>query len=231
MRILPFLILSILFFAACEKDEENSVSCEEVTPLDSNQMNLNDLRVGQKFRYLLFLISIPGTPFDFSYTGDTLELEVVEVNGGSYLISEKITAFSNIMDGDQDYFSRADSVYHNYWSIEDSTLTISHPSGWIKSHFVFRSQFSLEEFQGEEVEMVGWKTSHIYNSGVFDVELFTTNYSAFGNTYDRLNIYINDSPMAYDANGNTTVYSMEYGFVRTTTYNFESSEGHGWHKL
>ncbi|MBK6263858.1 hypothetical protein JKA74_02320 [Marivirga sp. S37H4] len=204
-------------------------------------MDLMNLKKGQIFRYVLLWGSDYYHSDTFYYSGDTLQLEVLEVNGDSLLISETITDLSN-MKFEQDYsyswFSDRDAVHTNYWIMRNDSLIFEPISGRFKSHLIghdhmtdipYNINLSLRLFNEEEVEITGWRTSYPYTED--HVELFTNNYSLFGNQYDHLNINIYNLRLGSDAFGFTTVYSKEYGIIKTSKYLFFTKSGIGWDKL
>ncbi len=204
-------------------------------------MDLMNLEKGQIFRYVLLLGSDYYHSDTFYYSGDTLQLEVLEVNGDSLLISERITDLSNMKfeeDYSYDWYNDRDAVHTNYWILRNDSLIFEPVSGRFKSHLIsydhitdipYNINLSLRLFNEEEVEITGWKTSYPYTED--HVELFTNNYSLFGNQYERLNINIYNPRLGSDAFGFTTVYSKDYGIIKTSKYLFFTKSGIGWDKL
>jgi len=203
---------------------------------DPNQMNILNLELGQKIRYVL----LTGEGYsdinsdNFTYRGDTLELEVLEVDNDKFLISEKITPFSNMMvNNDTYYWENKDAIYKNYWNVRNDSLIFD--LGSFRSHLIHRfatftrPKFLLREIEGQEIQILGWKTSFPYTES--NVELFAKNYNLLGNHYDRLNVFINNAIMATDGPGNTTIYSKEHGIVRTSVYSWWTGTGYGWDLL
>ena len=229
------LILFVLLFISCNKSDEISLLCnDEQVNIDPNQMDFCNLKTGQKFRYILLVANgyYSQDSTNFIYTGDTLELEILDYDNEKYLISEKISPWSNMMiNSDEYYWNVKDSVYSNYWLIRNDSLVIESKHAYVRSHlmFIFLPKLSLKEFDGEEVQITGWKTSFPYTES--NHELFTKNYTLLGENYERLNIHINNSFMQADGPGYTTIFSKEYGIVRTSTYSWWTGEGIGWDKL
>jgi len=230
MKSSALLIPLILLLFSCSENEEYRVQ---------NEKNDFKFEVGQKLRYILLTgegYREPAIP-DFVYTGDTLELEVLEVDNNKYLISEKITPLSNMMVNNDDYYwGYKDSIYVNQWIIRNDSLAFETTNNTFRSHLIRKfsltfhnRNLSLEEFDGEEVQITGWKTSYPYHEN--NVELYTTNYTLLGNYYDRLNVYYNNGFMATDGPGFTTVFSKEHGIIRTSEYSWWTNTGYGWDKL
>ena len=232
MRSLLIIITVSMLLTSCVKDHQLSYDCNHGADLSMRIMNLDQLVKGQKFRFLLFIGEVydSETNNDFTYTEDTLEVEVLQAENGAYLISEKITAGSQMRRSDTPYYwGDPDKVYINTWRVRNDSLFVgAGPSLWT-SHLLFNHQFSLSEFQAVEIEVRGWKTSYPYTES--DVELYTNNFSLFCWDYDRLNVFINNSAMRVDLPGNTTFYNRENGIIRTSIYSWWTSEGIGWDRL
>ncbi|MEM6806109.1 MAG: hypothetical protein AAF696_32225, partial [Bacteroidota bacterium] len=64
-----------------------------------------NLKKGQKYRYVLFTVKdyFSQDTIDYEYTGDTLELEVLEVRDLTYWVSEKFTDGSSMKTFKTDY--------------------------------------------------------------------------------------------------------------------------------
>jgi hypothetical protein len=207
-------------------------------------MDLMNLREGQIFRYVLLRGSDYFSNNDnFYYCGDTLQLEVLDVDGDRFLISERVTDLSNMkVNNDESYYYYGvdkDATYTNYWIIRNDSLIFEPITDEFKSHLIvswvahaysaYNPNLPLGSFDGEEVQITGWKSSYPYYEG--NVKLFTNNYNLLDHYYDFLNILINNYQLAGDLSGYTTVYSPRYGIVKTSTYDFWPSEGIGWDKL
>lgn len=209
-----------------------SCSDDSSTKRESASMNLDGLEVGQKFYYSLFF----GEGYhdedrnNFTYTGDTLELEILEATGGSYLVSERFTEDSELSASTiKNYGRGTDSIYQNWWHFRNDSLILEISSRFGGSHIMHNRALSLENYTTTEVDIIGWMTSWEYIED--DRELFTTDYKLFDSTYDRLNVYINNQAMAGDGPGNTCVYSKEEGVIRSVIYSWWTGEGYGWDKL
>ncbi len=170
-----------------------------------------------------------GDGSEFTYSGDTLELEILETTDAGTLISERITPGSNMMAESTTYYRNKDSVYTNYWRIEGDSLFVAIPGPLPTSHLLFAPRLKFSDYTEPEVEMVGWRTSYDYSES--DAQLYTTDYSLFGMHYDTLSVYIHNSPMGFDAFGSTTVYDREAGIVRSSTYGWWTQTGIGWDRI
>ena len=220
------LFCGFLMISGCDDDDQVPSS------MNTLEMNLDNLRIGNTFRYTL--LKGERYPFAennvFEYTGDTLELQVIAINDGTYKISEKITSNSNMrINGEDYYWEFGDSIYTNMWEIRNDSLFISSPGHYLESHLFGRSSFAFSPPDAMETSISGWKTTSGYRES--DAHFFVRQYAQFGQLYDRLSIFINNRPMQVDGPGNTTVYSREHGIIRMTRYSWWTGTGYGWDKL
>ncbi len=129
MKCIRFLIVSFLLFSSCSKSDD--------TP-DLSQTNILNLEIGQKLRYVLLTGEgyADASSDNFIYRGDTLELEVLSADNNKFLISEKITPFSNMMvNTDSYYWENKDAVYQNYWNIQNDSLVFDLSN--FRSHLIY----------------------------------------------------------------------------------------------
>jgi len=247
--ILTFLILA---YIGCGSDDvidnppiemvdvpELSDSSEVVEELDTiTPIPINDhFNVGTVFTYVLFYLddyrSEGGSPF--FYTRDTLHLEVVGIEQGKYLVSEKVKRNTDLPDRDDYYWASKDSVFLNYWFVKADTLFIEFPREKYPPHSLTMhshlfdyggAQLPLGIFTETEVSLDGWKPAWPYTERTF--ELFINNVIIGGIVYPRLNVLLDDKAMSHDGNGHTYFYSQADGVIRTSHYRFWSSNGWGW---
>ena len=84
----------------------------------------------------------------------------------------------------------------------------------------------LKTIPAPQVEITGWKIS--FPSWSERYEGYTENYMLFERTYPYLNVIVENSAMALDANGETYIFSKPFGIVRASTYSWWTSTGYGW---
>lgn len=210
----------------------SNYSCSSPTSPGDQKNFLNNFSLGEKLKYILLL----GENYrsdrddDFYYTGDTLELTILEISENYVKISEQISPNSNMIINDENYYwGKKDSIYINYWIIRNDSLLLHSDNNYLKSHLMYNPELSLKDFNTSEVEFIGWKTTAPYIEG--NDSFYITNYTLLGNFYEKLNIYINNGAMQVDGPGNTTVYSNIYGIVRTSIYSWWTGQGLGWDRL
>jgi len=244
LKILAYLFTLCLLMMNCNDDD--MVIGEPEVPVDQGGQqqlfNFENLEVGQTFRFSL----LSGERYYdneekelYEYTGDTLEIELIEIQDNVFTFSEKILPTSAMFNGsDTNYWMGKDSVYTNDWEIQNDTLKIPAAEGEfdIRSHLFFFGNFwergvfiPLNEFNTEATTIEGWKTSADFCE--CNMDLYTENFSLFGTEYDRLNVAVRDVPMAGDGNGSTYLYSKKDGIVRSTHYSAWTGIGFGWDRI
>ena len=231
------LILSIILITtACGVDSFTSEPEIEVEEMEHVfiDMDLDNLEVGQKFYYTLFTAEevYNDENVDFTYTGDTLELEVISEGSGSFLIRERLTPKSNMLVNETNYYHHQEPDYsaENYWTVLNDSLFLTDSLEAVESHLLTRSKLNLINFEEEGVEMNGWKTSFPFSER--DFQFYLLDYTLNEQFYDRLNVFINNTPMSYgDNDGATIVYSRNHGIVRSSRYDAWVGNGTGWDRI
>ncbi len=107
------------------------------------------------------------------------------------MISDKISAGSNMIVNDRNYYWGCNAVYKNYWSIRNDSLILIPDGNKVESHLMFRKRLSLRYFDTKEVRIIGWTTTVPYTE--LDKEYYVLDYTLFGKFYDQLNIFINNN--------------------------------------
>lgn len=242
MKSLLKPILALALFAglaySCHKDAQPNNDPTDGPPKNpppaiGPNIRFDSLQVGQRSRY----IGLSGKNYhtqadDFVYTDDTLYLKIVaqdDVKG--YLVEESMNYVGDVhpwLSPDRD------SVYRYYIKVSGDSLHLQGTSGaYFYSRFFFyelkKRNLPLTDFTDQVINLSGWKTELGYcecrRTG------YTEQYTLFGQNYERLNVLLDNSPMALDGNGETYAYSSVYGIVRASTYSWWTSEGIGWDLL
>ena len=222
LRILSLIL--VLTILSCQKEEQ-------VTPESPAfiSMNFDDLEEGQMFKFtLLEAVGYSSEEyFDFSYTNDTLLLEIVSVDHNQITVKESISLGSNMLHSNEDYYLGEKDLTHIYtWFIENDSLITVEP---FNSHLLPRSYFSLNIDTSCNVDINGWKTSFPFVQG--DKLLYTTHYTLNDVEYDTLGIFLNNKALSHDGMGNTLFYNKKHGIVRTSSYFPWTDEGQGWDRI
>jgi len=221
-------VLCALVLLSCKQD----TSLPEPDPIPNrNPIRFDQLAVGQISQYLYlwgeYYQSMENN--HFGYLDDTLQLKIVGQNDQGFEVEETLHYVGDVPI----YFNATkDSVYRYYLKIEGHNLFIRKNNQPYLHSRIFEFNTSmvgwwLPNFGGLEVEILGWKTSLGYVSGRRTG--YTKSYTLFGQTYPRLNVLVENSPMSYDGMGETYVYSRTSGIVRFSRYSL--SKGYGWDLL
>lgn len=234
-------LLSLLVFTLFSCTELTTVTPESPDVPETSPQVFNDnpimycgLAVGQKSAYVM----LEGRQYfnntvndDFNYLNDTLIVEIIGEDDNGFLVEEYFTENSEPLP--MNYYSYQDSTYQYYLKIENDSLHFYHPESEyiIFSHLFWHmdGKIDLSEFDNQEVEILGWKTSLSYCE--CDQKGFVTDYEQFGTTYDLLNVFIHNSDMQFDGPGTTYIYSNLHGMVRTSHYGWWTQSGFGWDLL
>lgn len=214
---------------SCTKSDDD---CACADPQVEEGNFLDNLRIGDKLYYSMLLGENyhDQTEEIYNYTGDTLELEVLAKSANGVEISQRITPGSNMMVSDTaNYYSNPDSVYVNTWKILGDSLFVESDAAYFQTHLLSVSRMKFSDYTEPEVELTGWRTSYDYSES--NAQLYTTDYTLFGQHYDTLSVYIHNQPMSYDGNGSTIVFSKSDGIVRSSTYGWWTQSGYGWHLI
>jgi len=228
MKISFTLLLLFAIGVSCSKNDDDDCGA----PAQAKSENfLESMSVGDKFYYSLLLGEnyFEGSESEYYYTGDTLELEVLQVTTAGTVISQKITDGSQMVSNPDFYYWQRDSVYVNTWKIEGDSLFIESDGPYYSNHLLSNSRLKFSDYTEQEVEIIGCCTS--YDHSEQNAQLYATNYTLFGHNYDSLSVYIYNEPMSYDGNGSTAVYSKSHGVVRASTYGSWSPIVYGWDRI
>ena len=231
MKKVSILLISMfIFLMACQKTNPDSPNQNPIPML-----GFDDLEVGDKFQYELFLADDYFDDNNSSYTilADTLVLEVEGITeDGKFIISERFTESSTIFNSGDIYYYGADSVYTNLWVVENNSLLLEEKDhNGFTSHLFLSSSpsLSLENFSGTEAEIFGWKARVVDSQG--SGNLFIKNGIIGNNVYEHINVVVNNGAMVADGPGFTFFYNREDGMLRTSRYSAWTGAGVGWERI
>lgn len=234
MKTANFIFATILLssiISSCKKEP-----CCSPDPGPSLQyIRFDNLAVGQKSKYITlwgegyFL----GQTDNFMYMDDTLVLEVVDKDPQKGFKIEERLAYSGDLSPTWLGYDK-DSVYYYYLRVEDDSLKILPVTGNYHRSRIFQFDFlspklPLKPISNPEIEIEGWMTNLPYCE--CDRQGFVKNYTLFGRIYPRLNLVMQNSPMALDGSGTTIVYTKSDGIVRFSTYSWWTQGGYGFDLL
>lgn len=234
--ILFALLSSVsLLVPACTRchEPEDLIDPVVIDPPPANQIRFDSLAVGQRSRYLGFegYGYYGGNGSEFSYSDDTLILEIVGQDANGFRVAETLHYVDTVSNW---YDQQRDSTYFYYLTIQEDTLhLVPSATNYVRSRLFVYYQHNdglyLVPLVGTEVSIKGWKSGFPYcecwRHG------FTKNYLLFDKTYAYLNVLMQDSPMQVDGNGHTYVYSAQHGIVKLSQYSWWTSTGYGWDLL
>ena len=236
MKYSPFLLIIIslcgFFYQSCTRCAE--LPDPDVPTISNfNPIRFDSLAVGQRSRYL----GLEGYGYsggngsEFSYSDDTLILEIVGQDLNGFKVAETLHYVDTVSAWQATF---RDSIYFYYLQIADDSLHLA-PFGtsYVRSRLFNYYQRSdglyLTPLVGTQVDIHGWKSGFPYcecwRHG------FTLDYSLFGKTYPYLNVLMQDYRMQVDGNGQTYVYSAKAGIVKSSEYSWWTSNGYGWDLL
>ncbi len=223
-----------LFAFSCSKEtpEPIQMSIENTV---SPAVGFDDLEVGDEFNYVYFL----GESYydtdnsNYQFTRDTLNFEVCGFKDGKFVVQEKITPASAILNEEVDYWlPQADSVFTYLMYVRnDSLITEQYKDMTFQSH-LFNSEprnLTLRPYVESDYDILGWKTTFPYHEDLKEIQINNADIS--GNIYPSLNVLMNNIAMAADGDGLSYFYSKEDGIVRTSRYSWWTSQGVGWELL
>lgn len=232
------LVLSVVLIFGCSKDEQILNP-----PTSSQHIDLMDLKVGQTNSYVRYegeKYYDTTSHFDFSYTNDTIVMEIVAQDGSTFIVEESYTPGSEILTSEHSEYYKQKLRYR--LSIEDNKAVIERDTANQYSTYFFyafslndwgngefKMEFDLSPITENETEIKGWKTTGGYCECY--IEGFADDVVILGNEYGRCNVITNNVPMQVDGNGMTYVYNSERGFVRSFTYSWWTGGGHGFDLL
>lgn len=225
---LLLLFATILLSPSCTRCPEMEDPVTSAGPIRFDQLS-----VGQRSRYIGLEAENyhSGDGSEFTYSDDTLVLEIVGQDAQGFKVAETLHYVDSVSNWHE--YDR-DSTYLYYLTVIGDTLRLT-PVGapYFRSRlFVYYASsdgLPLANFGDMEVAIKGWKTDLPYcecrKTG------FTKDYTLFGESYPLLNVLLDNTSMQVDGPGHTYVYSAEDGVVKFSQYSWWTSTGYGWDLL
>jgi hypothetical protein len=191
--ILGSLIVFIAFIS-CKKDE--------TTPNENNNIRFDDMKVGQKSRYVKW----EGFPWhgeaDTTYkqVSDTVTLTIVAQDSAGFKISETHNAGTS-------------SIY--YFKIEGDSLKVKpfEPNGEFSS-FVFyqpKTSYVLKDNNLDKIELSRWAVPK--NTSVVKKFFKAENFKINNTAYTSAISYYDTNPIIVDGPAFYSIYTKEKGFI------------------
>jgi hypothetical protein len=220
------LVVSAVLLHACKKDPISFPA--------GGGIRFDSMAVGQSARYVCLFgenyVSV--TSGDFVYTDDTLVMEIVAQDANGFKVAERLRYAGTVHAWMAD---EPDETYYYYLSTENDSLQLKPASAGLLRSRIFsygmttKRKLPLTDITTNPVAIAGWKTAFPYCE--CRQEGYALDYSLFGQTYDRLNVVVENSDMAVDGPGETYIYAPQYGIVRFSIYSWWTQSGYGWDLL
>ncbi len=200
-------------------------------------MNLDSLEVGQLIRFAGFTIDNVFEP-TLTYSGDTLELEIISIENGTIEIQESLTRCSNLFFGDVFYPYFGEQQQGTYeWQLQTDTLT---PTGVAEGSHCIAASVLIHTCDLPLTEA----TNEIGSMNETDLDLFFNTedlcpggycnlrqFDLLGSSYSDLKFKKDDEYTHLDGPGSITFYSREHGIVRVLRYNGDLVNSYGWDRI
>ena len=211
-----------------------AVSCDDepVVPAETaiGPVRFDRPAVGQRSRYLFFYCDHYGNPTQGTqtYAPDTLQLLVADVEGNRFRIEESLTMGSASRHGAKNV-TDAESTYAYWLQVDGDSLLV--PMRYPSRIFWTRLQrdLPLSAIEGPETQFIGWQPTISYHESL--VTAYVPNHVQFGQSFDRLNLLMDNRMMQADGPGFMFAYTDEYGLVRWAYYEWWGRYGTGWDLL
>ena len=218
----------ILTLAACTDPD-----ADEADDYPEN-ISFGNPAVGQQSIYIGFegesYWSREGSDHYGNFTGDKLVVEITGKTSNGFVVDETLRReaggrYSVLTDTTRKYviLIQNDTLIAPYSMIEMSSFLFGDRA------FLGSSYIPLADFTGHQVYILGWRTSHpkeaCYQEG------YTVDYQGLAQSYDQLNVVIDNCAMLVDGPGYTWIYSRQAGMVRSFTVIGDLGSGMGWELL
>jgi len=157
-----FLLIFSVAFLSCAEEKEMELEIE----IEPDSVEFDNLKIGDimLYSYQTGQASLENIDDNnVSYTGDTLELKVIDKIDGKFLIQEQITPGSAIFNSEEKYiWGNLEEPYQLLWDIREDSIIVTNvgfENLW-QSQLIFGGYyFSLNEITEIEIEFDGWRTT------------------------------------------------------------------------
>jgi len=236
ISILFVMTLSILSCSDVEKPSpiEPPTFIDPLKDLpDEGDINFEDLKVGQRSRFVQFEMtySYETKETNVTYLTDTLVVAITEKNEDHWIVKEFLTQNSiSRTDKSSGWGTMIDSIFQSNLSLEgDSIHFYRNPEDWFVTFAFHQEQkfpLSLISDEGPENNS-GLPLFSISNASRWTEYL--KNYNHYDIVFPRLNIYFNYKEVAFDGWGYTYVYGPSNGLIRVAWVSaWTTNEADGW---
>lgn len=230
--LMCLIAICFLGLFACDS---NTDSLEDIINETSHSISFANPVVGQTsfYRGVYRNLHENGQESTYAPVNDTLVVWIAEDLGSNkYLFLETFTEGS-----ENDEIAHRDTIGYVVDLSDPDVLQLRQieDDPFISSYsYLFDSadrSFSLLRLTENEATINGYDISLPFDNEIGYLPGYTENYELLGNTYEHLNVFINEEDMAFDGNGITLLYSAKNGIVQAFVYNGFSGIGIGWELL
>lgn len=211
-----FITISLIFLlASCGKEDQDDTLSRCETFIDS--MNFDSMEVGDQFKFVFFI----GENYfndelnGFYFTGDTLVLEVLQVDGYEKIISEKLTPGSrSFLNDTSEYYAEADSHYINKWLVRPEFMRLEKEGDEVRSHLMHKHLIEYPKSTARRASFDQWKMVDRDQEGVDDKSYII--YGAQFGECEFFKLFAYTDIITYhihDALLYVTIYHRAYGIV------------------
>jgi hypothetical protein len=138
MKYISYFFAFVILMPSCSKDDSSNLNTENI--------DLSELKAGQKAEYHRYTTSCADINGDFKFTGDTLIVEVIEQNDELFL-KEYVTANSPLyLDGSFD----TDVIY----PVKNAGQGVIMPERWNSALFFFYANDTLRLHMDSNVHLI-----------------------------------------------------------------------------
>ena len=192
---LSLLIVSI----ACQDSEDETIQSNFI----------QDFRVGQKIHYVQLYGFNEIDSIQTRNSGDTLELDVLEIGENYAQLSERYTLGSNSVKA----IEYLKEPHTSKWFIEgDSLLIIKDSVNWVDSNYLTsKNKLILNGNSISELKLGVTLLSYIPKT---DGYYYVKDCTIMHQYYERLDVFADMSPLSYDGYGEVIFFSIKSGIVR-----------------
>jgi len=223
-----FLAFAMLISCIDEQTIINEIVIINVKPdplkgiPDEGPLQFDNPAIGQRSYYVFFkAFRDNGTNnARYEYTTDTLVLGIAGKESDRWILKEFLTPGSQSIQTNKGYF-KTDSVYVTLFQLTPDSIIFSRPSNSLFSTYFFtfyeNNRLSLSLAPVTEPAKQNPACSPFFSLWP-DTMGYALDYSQLGQTFDHVNIYVDNTKVELDGAALMYVYGHTYGFVRATVH-------------
>lgn len=230
------LIVVLLFYllVGCNDDETTRIWPDPLEGLpNAGPLKFDAPAIGQRSYYISFRGVKDGTSetVRYEHTNDTIVLAITGTESNRWIVKEYLTPGSDIRQAAGEDAS-LDSVFVTRLMIDTDSIYFGDPTG--APYYSYLFAISKNDFFSLPMSLIDEPATQNPSCSPFiarksDEMQYALGYTLFGQTFDHLNIYPDNSMTATDGPALMYVYAPEYGIVRMSVINPMAPErATGW---